>query len=71
MAAPVVEPVQAGRPPTVRGNDRSRRQGGVLSPVLAKVYLQWLDHVLERTDGPAQWAKAKLICYAEDLVVVR
>ncbi len=32
--------------------------------MLANVYLHWFDHVFERTNGPAQWAKARLIRYA-------
>ena len=52
---------QDGKPPTVRRNERGTPQGGVLSPLLAKVYLHWFDHVFQRTDGPAQWARAKLI----------
>jgi len=70
LNAPVVEPPQDGKPPTVRRNERGTPQGGVLSPLLANVYLHWFDHVFQRTDGPAQWAKAKLIRYADDFVVL-
>jgi RNA-directed DNA polymerase len=66
----VVEPSQEGKPPGVKRNDRGTPQGGVLSPLLANVYLHWFDHVFERADGPAQWAKAKLIRYADDFVVL-
>src|SRR5207302_9257622 len=44
--------------------------GGVLSPMLANVYLHWFDHLFQRADGPAQWAKAKLVRYADDFVVL-
>ncbi|MBP8258901.1 MAG: group II intron reverse transcriptase/maturase [Verrucomicrobia bacterium] len=70
LNAPVVEPSQNGKPPTVRRNDRGTPQGGVLSPLLANVYLHWFDHLFGRGDGPAQWAKAKLIRYADDFVVL-
>jgi RNA-directed DNA polymerase len=70
LNAPVVEPSKDGKPPTVKRNDRGTPQGGVLSPLLANVYLHWFDHVFQRTDGPAQWAKAKLIRYADDFVVL-
>jgi RNA-directed DNA polymerase len=70
LNAPVVEPPKDGQPPTVRRNERGTPQGGVLSPLLANVYLHWFDHVFHRTDGPAQWAKAKLIRYADDFVVL-
>jgi RNA-directed DNA polymerase len=42
----------------------------VLSPLLANIYLHWFDHLFEREDGPAQWAKAKLVRYADDFVVL-
>jgi RNA-directed DNA polymerase len=70
LNAPVVEPSQDGKPPGVRRNDRGTPQGGVLSPLLANVYLHWFDHLFQRGDGPAQWAKAKLIRYADDFVVM-
>lgn len=70
LKAPVVEPSQEGKPPTVRRNDRGTPQGGVLSPLLANIYLHWFDHLFQRADGPAQWAKAKLVRYADDLVVL-
>jgi RNA-directed DNA polymerase len=70
LRAPIREPAQAGKPPTVRRNDRGTPQGGVLSPLLANVYLHWFDHLFQRWDGPAQWAKAILVRYADDLVVL-
>jgi len=70
LKAPVVEPSQEGKPPTVRRNDRGTPQGGVLSPLLANIYLHWFDHLFQRADGPAQWAKAKLVRYADDFVVL-
>jgi RNA-directed DNA polymerase len=45
-------------------------QGGVISPLLANVYLHWLDVLFARTDGPGTWANAKLIRYADDFVIV-
>jgi RNA-directed DNA polymerase len=70
LRAPVVEPPQGGKPPRVHRNDRGTPQGGVLSPLLANIYLHWFDHLFERGDGPAQWAKAKLVRYADDFVVL-
>jgi RNA-directed DNA polymerase len=70
LNAPVVEPPQDGKPPTVRRNERGTPQGGVLSPLLANVYLHWFDHLFARGDGPAHWAKAKLVRYADDFVVM-
>lgn len=45
-------------------------QGGVISPLLANVYLHWFDKVFHRSSGPAVWAKAKLVRYADDFVVL-
>ena len=70
LNAPVVEPPKGGQPPEVRRNDRGTPQGGVLSPLLANVYLHWFDHLFGRGDGPGQWAKAKLVRYADDFVVM-
>jgi len=70
LHAPVVEPSEDGKPPVVRRNDRGTPQGGVLSPLLANVYLHWFDHVFHRTSGPAQTHGAKLVRYADDFVVL-
>jgi len=43
---------------------------GVLSPLLSNVYLHWFDKLFHRADGPAQWAGAKLVRYADDFVVL-
>lgn len=45
-------------------------QGGVISPLLANIYLHWFDKVFQRTEGPGHWAKAKLVRYADDYVVM-
>jgi RNA-directed DNA polymerase len=42
----------------------------VISPLLANIYLHWFDHVFHAKDGPAQWAKAVLVRYADDFVVL-
>lgn len=70
LQAPVVEPPKSEGPPTVQRKDRGTPQGGVLSPLLANVYLHWFDHLFQRGDGPAQWANAKLVRYADDFVVM-
>lgn len=70
LNAPVVEASKDGKPPTVGRNDQGTPQGGVLSPLLANVYLHWFDHLFERADGPSRWAGAKLVRYADDFVVM-
>src|SRR5437667_949905 len=55
LNAPVVEPPQdKGQPPTMGRNRKGTPQGGVLSPLLANIYLHWFDRVFHRNDGPAQ-----------------
>ncbi len=42
----------------------------MLSPLLANVYLHWFDKFFHSVDGPAHFAKAKLVRYADDFVVL-
>jgi RNA-directed DNA polymerase len=51
-------------------NKTGTPQGGVISPLLSNIYLHWFDTVFHRADGPGQWAKAKLVRYADDFVVL-
>jgi RNA-directed DNA polymerase len=44
--------------------------GGVLSPLLANIYLHWFEKAFRRNDGPGTWANAKLVRYADDFVVL-
>ena len=69
LKAPVEE-TEKGKPPTVKRNDKGTPQGGVISPLLANIYLHWFDAVFHRKDGPAAWASAKLVRYADDFVVL-
>jgi RNA-directed DNA polymerase len=45
-------------------------QGGVISPLLSNLYLHWFDKQFHRERGPGQWAKAKLVRYADDFVIL-
>lgn len=45
-------------------------QGGVISPLLSNVYLHWFEVAFHRSDGPAHWARAKLVRYADDFVIL-
>jgi RNA-directed DNA polymerase len=69
LKAPVVE-TEPGKPPTIKRNGQGTPQGGVISPLLANIYLHWFDTVFHRADGPAQWANARLIRYADDFVIL-
>jgi RNA-directed DNA polymerase len=44
-------------------------QGGVISPLLANIYLHDFDRAFHGPDGPAQFANARLVRYADDFVV--
>jgi RNA-directed DNA polymerase len=54
----------------VAKSNRGTPQGGVISPLLANIYLHWFDKVFYRVEGPGHWAKAKLVRYADDYVVM-
>ena len=45
-------------------------QGGVISPLLANVFLHWFDKVFHAYDGPGNRAKAQLVRYADDFVIL-
>jgi len=72
LEAPVVEPESGGgggggaSPRSTKGTP----QGGVISPLLANLYLHWFDKVFHFRTGPAVWAKAKLVRYADDFVIL-
>lgn len=66
LRAPVVE--ADGGPP--RRTDRGVPQGGAISPLLANLYLHWFDKRFHRRDGPARWAGAALVRYADDFVIM-
>ncbi len=72
LEAPVVEEGEPGE-----GKDRAERskkgtpQGGVISPLLANLYLHWFDKVfLKHRASPARGGSAKLVRYADDFVVM-
>lgn len=69
LETPVIE-AQASGPPQVSRSKQGTPQGGVISPLLANVYLHWFDKQFHAADGPAAWAKAKLVRYADDFVVL-
>jgi RNA-directed DNA polymerase len=51
-------------------NDKGTPQGGVISPLLANIYLHWFEKVFYAGNGPAVWAKAYLVRYADDFMVL-
>lgn len=67
LKAPVIEPPGFD---SMRDGDRGTPQGGVISPLLSNLYLHQFDHAFHTERGPANWAKATLIRYADDFVVL-
>jgi RNA-directed DNA polymerase len=70
LQAVVVEPGEPGQPPTIKRNGSGTPQGGVISPLLANIYLHWFDHLFHRAGSVAQRQAAKLVRYADDFVVL-
>jgi RNA-directed DNA polymerase len=68
LETPVVEETEDG--PKITRQGQGTPQGGVISPLLANIYLHWFDKRFHFTDGPACWAKARLVRYADDFVVM-
>jgi RNA-directed DNA polymerase len=71
LKAVVVEPGKGpGDPPKVSRSKQGTPQGGVISPLLANLYLHWFDKLFHRSDGPYHWANARLVRYADDFVIL-
>lgn len=70
LRAPVIEEDDKGKRQPPQKNNRGTPQGGVLSPLLANIYLHWLDVTFYRAEGPGNWANARLVRYADDFVVM-
>ena len=51
-------------------NEKGTPQGGVISPLLANLYLHWFDALFHGPQGPARWAGAKWVRYAQDMVLL-
>jgi RNA-directed DNA polymerase len=69
LRCPVVEEDDTGRRRTTHPR-QGTPQGGVISPLLANVYLHDFDRAFHGPDGPAQFANARLVRYADDFVVL-
>ena len=68
LQAPVVERGDDG--PRISRPKTGTPQGGVISPLLANSFLHWFDRSFHGPTGPARWADARLIRYADDFVVL-
>jgi len=71
LQAVVIEPGEGpGQPPKAHRSQQGTPQGGVISPLLANLYLHWFDKLFHRSDGPYHWADARLVRYADDFVIL-
>ena len=70
LKAPVIEEDEQGKRQPPRKTTQGTPQGGVISPLLANLYLHWFDTMFHREGGPYHWAKARLVRYADDFVVL-
>jgi RNA-directed DNA polymerase len=71
LEAVIIEPGEGpGDPPKVHRSKQGTPQGGVISPLLANLYLHWFDKLFHRSDGPYRWANARLVRYADDFVIM-
>ena len=71
LNCPIVERPDGpgGTPKTTRAG-KGTPQGGVISPLLANLFLHWFDKVFYWPKGPGHSADAKLIRYADDFVIL-
>ena len=70
LEAVVVEPGEDGTGGKVTRNEKGTPQGGVISPLLANLFLHWFDALFHGPQGPSRWADAKLVRYADDMVIL-
>ena len=71
LKAPVVEKGKNGKDHISggKGNRRGTPQGGVISPLLANLYLHLIDRIWKR-HGLEQKYSARLVRYADDRVLL-
>jgi len=70
LKAIVVEETRDGKPPRYFRPKQGTPQGGVISPLLANLYLHFFDLMFHKEYGPGKWANAKLVRYADDFVIL-
>jgi RNA-directed DNA polymerase len=71
LRAPILEdPDDKHQPPRKVYPKKGTPQGGVISALLANLYLHWLDRRFHAKDGPANFAGARIVRYADDFVIL-
>jgi len=69
LCAPIVDKDENGQPKVTRPR-QGTPQGGVISPLLANIFLHWFERAFHAPDGPYHWAHARLVRYADDFVIL-
>ncbi len=69
LEAPIEEDDGRGGKKVSRGR-KGTPQGGVISPLLANIYLHWFEKVFYASSGPGTWANARIVRYADDFMVL-
>ena len=70
LQAPIQESSIGRHQPPGNKRKEGTPQGGVISPLLANLYLHWLEKRFHAPNGPAQFARAHIIRYADDFVIM-
>ena len=69
LKAPVLETSKEDKRPTLKRNNRGTPQGGVISPLLANLYLHWFEVALHRKIH-IEKLHVGVVRYADDFVVL-
>jgi RNA-directed DNA polymerase len=70
LQAPVQENSPKGGSRLSGKTHKGTPQGGVISPLLANIYLHWFDRVFYGKEGLARSVNARLVRYADDFVIM-
>ena len=68
LKAPIAEETEEGKK-RYKGNDKGTPQGGVISPLLANIYLNAMDEMWQEKKAELN-LKATLVRYADDFVIL-
>jgi RNA-directed DNA polymerase len=69
LKCPVVEIDEKGKQRTTKPK-AGTPQGGIVSALLANIFLHEVDKAFYGERGPSKWAKAHLVRYADDFVIM-
>ncbi len=66
LKVPIIEENKSGKKKTIPNEDKGVPQGGVISPLLANLYLDQLDKAVNSLDP----SRVKMVRYADDFVIL-